>query len=126
MGYNYHITEQDFFIEASNRKLARKAIIEKVFRYLGFTEFHISEATSFRKAMAICNFDIKLDAEKNVVKISLAGDNKLWMESEVFRAIAPYVKTGSYIQGAGDDGEIWRWVFDGISVKHVDAKITWE
>lgn len=33
---------------------------------------------------------------------------------------------GSYIEMRGEDGALWRWVFDGKTCKEITAKITWD
>ena len=40
-------------------------------------------------------------------------------------AIAPYVEAGSYIEMYGEDGDKWRYVFDGKTVKEVYPKVEW-
>lgn len=44
------------------------------------------------------------DLEQSEGKVSSACD-------EFFKAIAPYVKDGSYISMIGEDNAIWRWYF---------------
>ena len=34
-------------------------------------------------------------------------------DDELFRAIAPHIEAGSYIEMMGGDDESWRWYFDG-------------
>lgn len=43
--------------------------------------------------------------------ISFEGENQDGTEHEMFNAIAPFVEPGSYIEMQGEDGAIWRWVF---------------
>lgn len=50
--------------------------------------------------------------------------SKHYYELEIFNIIAPYVEAGSYLQMQGEDGDIWRWYFDG---KHcVDKGMKWD
>lgn len=44
----------------------------------------------------------------------LGDDNKLW------GTLAPLIEEGSYIQCHGEDGFIWRWVFDGTGMKEIE------
>lgn len=48
----------------------------------------------------------------DVEGIEFIGE-KLGDDLILFEAIAPYVKKGSYIEMAGEDGARWKWVFDG-------------
>lgn len=47
------------------------------------------------------------------------GDDKLF-----FDTIAPYVEDGSYIEMGGEDGFIWRWIFENGKCTEKEAKIT--
>ena len=51
-----------------------------------------------------------------------------WNEDhlKLFQLVAPYVPAGCYIQMQGEDGEMWRWVFDGKDCKEVTPEIRWE
>jgi hypothetical protein len=44
---------------------------------------------------------------------------------ELWEALAPFVKSGSYIQWCGEDGEKWRNVFQGGKTKQVKPVLTW-
>ena len=39
--------------------------------------------------------------------------------------IAPFVEKDSYLEFCGEDGDVWRLVFDGIKVKEIRPKISW-
>jgi hypothetical protein len=65
----------------------------------------------------------------------LAGGDltDLWFEGEkygddevLWEAIAPYVDAGSYIEMSGEEGEVWRWVFDGSTFHTHYGKMTWD
>lgn len=53
-----------------------------------------------------------MDDEGNIEDIEFLGQ-KLGNEDELFNTIAPFVRAGSYIVVAGEEGEVWRWRFDG-------------
>lgn len=50
-----------------------------------------------------------------VTGISFEGESQDGTEEEMFQAIAPFVEADSYIEMQGEDGEIWRWIFDGTT-----------
>jgi len=58
-------------------------------------------------------YEAREDAEGNIVKFSCENE-KLGDEHELFKAIAPWVKAGSYLEMSGDYGQ-WRWIFDGTT-----------
>ena len=48
-----------------------------------------------------------------------AGDERV-----LFNALAPFVQPSSFIHFRGEDGECWRWVFDGAKVKCDNAVVS--
>ena len=57
-------------------------------------------------------WDASMDGDGNVVGLSFSGE-KSGDDLILFGAIAPFVKKGSYIEMEGEDGECWKWVFNG-------------
>lgn len=44
----------------------------------------------------------------------------------MFRAIAPFVREGSYIQMLNMcTGDMWRWVFEGGTCREIEPQIIW-
>jgi hypothetical protein len=58
--------------------------------------------------------------------LSFWYDSKTGQESLFLTEIAPVVESGSYIEWSGEEGEIWRDMFDGTVMRQVDAQITFE
>lgn len=50
---------------------------------------------------------------------------KLGDEKILFQALAPFVDKGSFIEMEGEDGDLWRWTFDGQQMIEQVARITW-
>jgi hypothetical protein len=46
-------------------------------------------------------------------------------EDLLFAAIAPFVRPGSYIDMAGEDGAMWRWLFHDRAVYVLPATVTY-
>ena len=44
----------------------------------------------------------------------------------LFKAIAPFVEPGSYIEMVGEDGYLWRFYFDGKTCVEQEGKTTFE
>jgi hypothetical protein len=68
------------------------------------------------------------------LEIMDGGGDGLWFdgdrmcdEIEVFlKVVAPFVKKGSFIEMEGEDGGIWRWVFNGKTFKEQEGKVSFE
>jgi hypothetical protein len=50
-------------------------------------------------------------------KLDFTGE-KLYDDEDMFRSLAPFVESGSYVEIHGEE-DTWRWVFDGRSMKEV-------
>jgi hypothetical protein len=44
----------------------------------------------------------------------------------LFTTLAPYIEAGSVIEYHGEDGDKWRYVFDGKTIKVTKPKVVWE
>lgn len=58
-------------------------------------------------------------------EIDYFNGEKLGNDFEIFTQIAPYIEDG-YIEYQGEDGALWRYVFENGKVKEVYPKIIWE
>lgn len=94
-------------------------------------------------SMAGCNFNVKAenvskvenlledfcfcaetDADGNIIDLDFTGE-KLWDHEKMCEQIAPFVEDGSYIEMHGEDGAMWRWVFQNGAFHEIEANITW-
>lgn len=50
---------------------------------------------------------------------------KIGQELEMFKAVAPFVEKGSFIEMSGEDGAMWRWTFDGLMCHEVYPEVEW-
>ena len=80
---------------------------------------------SISDAMSDWRYPVTLDETGSVVSIDFDGE-KIGDENVMFAAIAPFVAKGSFLELQGEDGALWRWVFDGKAMREVQAKISWE
>jgi len=146
MGYFVNITNQEFFVSKDNFDAAYKAmcalndrddlksggswggdgITSDSPRPEGMT-YHPAKWFSWMPANypAVCKdflsilkemgFEYDLDDSGNLALVHY--DNKTGAEGHFFEAIAPFVQDGSFIDWRGEDGDEWRWAFDGVTAK---------
>lgn len=53
-------------------------------------------------------------------------DDKTGQEDVFLRFLAPFITAGSYIDWRGEEGEIFRWEFDGEKMAELDGKVVWQ
>lgn len=121
MSYTMSQKETKFYMAQANLEAARKALLQAM---KGFRWFNPKKAHSLDAAVAQCDWALEFDDDDNVIGIEMLTEYG-GPEDKLFGAIAPYVRAGSYIQMSGEDGSMWRWVFDGISYKELEPVITW-
>jgi len=80
------------------------------------------QARTLREAMEAWRWDVEM--EDGVIGIEFTGE-KLGDDLMLFKAIAPFVEPGSYIEMRGEDGAHWRWIFEDGDVKEKVATVTW-
>ena len=66
----------------------------------------------------------RYDAGGDVIGLEFDRE-KLGDEEMLFGALVPFVAPGGYIEMVGEDGDIWRWVFDGGTVSRVEPTLVW-
>lgn len=142
MGYCIDQVEQDFFIAAKNIPDVVKAIHKLWGKddLMGGSCYHNNVTTyhyswvdmSFNKKDNIKDvFDcwrwhIEADPKtKDIIKIYFDGE-KLGDEYVLFCAIAPYVKSGSYIEMRGEDNDNWRWAFQDGKCMEIRPTVSWD
>ena len=121
MSYTMSQKDTEFYMDQTNLEAARKAIRQAM---EGFKWFNPKKAHSLDDAVAQCDWALEFDDNDNVVGIEMLMEYQ-GEEKRMFDAIAPYVKPGSYIQMSGEDGSMWRWLFDGMSCIEQTPGISW-
>jgi len=86
-------------------------------------DFH--ELQSFKELMEEWGWSVQFEDDGSAYEIEFERE-KLGDEVILFGAIAPFVEPGGWIEMQGEDGERWRWFFDGQTVVEQNAKITYE
>jgi hypothetical protein len=77
------------------------------------------------KKMNDYGYSVELDDDGNIIDADFPGDKLVYGEKEMFQAIAPYVKDGSFLEMFGEDGSRWRQVFKNGTCKEIVAKTVW-
>lgn len=143
MGYCMSQRDASFRIKGKNRAKALDAIKalasqedrmsggswsggvqrERWFSWVTTAEFR--DARTLEDAMWAWRWEIEGDEGGDVDSIMFGGE-KLGDDTVLLGAIAPYVEPGSYIEMQGEDGSLWRWVFDGRTCQEKSATLTWD
>lgn len=138
MGYSAYINKQEFFISkdrlwdagvALHNKMSKMGSLERIPAWLDRGDISDARKTKILHELTILwRWRLVFDGMTgDVNKIEFeSSDGKLGDEDILFNTIAPFVGEGSYIEMVGEDGEMWRWVFDGNTMKHVKPIITWD
>lgn len=129
MGYCIDQTDSKFTVKEANKIPAMKAI-KAAFKGKGqigwIREDELKGTDSFSEVMRKCRWDCDLDDDDNVDSIEFQGEKAGEDIDVVFNAIAPYVEAGSYVEFHGEDGDLFRYVFDGSTMKEKNATVSWD
>jgi hypothetical protein len=131
MGYYMTLESSKFRIDIKNHRKALKAIkalsggegCGHHFSWVDTTDF--KKAKTLAEALEAWRWDAEMDEDYNIIGIDFGGE-KLGDDEILFRAIAPFVESGSYLELQGEDGCLWRWRFDNGGFRQQDSKIVWE
>lgn len=143
MGYCMSCNRTNFKIFNLRKELAHKAILElmgktddfghglyvngrdttKTFSWV-YTD-SVLKSKNLEEALKAWRWEVDLDEDLNIININFIGE-KLGDDINLFEAIAPFVEDGSYIEMSGEDGDIWRWVFEDGKCIEKNAIITFE
>lgn len=129
MGYSFRIVESSFSVKRENEELAVKALADSAAAAPRVFQNDIRRAKdNLQMALMAIGWEPEVDGDSNEIsgKIYSLWEKISGNELIIFDAIAPYVESGSYIYICGEDGEIWRWYFNGKNCVEQKAKITWE
>lgn len=70
----------------------------------------------FKKVMHCLRYVVQ--KTKDTYKITDFCGEKLGDDIDIFEILAPYIHKG-YIEMQGEDGDSWRWIFDGDKVNEI-------
>ena len=110
MGYYITVSESKFKIKVENLESAFKACKEKLTGQYHWvdTEYTLN-TNNIVEYLNEWRWCIEIE-DGNIIDIEFDGE-KLGDDEELFKVLAPFVESGSYIEISGEDGDLWRWVF---------------
>lgn len=117
--------DQNFEIKAQQLQSAYDALC----KWANYEDKYPEELTltsRFVKLMKDNDYEAVHDVfTGDITEIWFVGD-RLGNDYEMFKAIAPYVEHGSFIEFVGEGGTLWRWVFKQGEMREILGKIVWE
>lgn len=132
MGYCISVRVMSFRIKDENKKAALKAMRglkgqETCGDHFSFSwvdaDFH--QLGTLEEVLKAWRYYPKTDPETGDI-ISLDFGGEKWGDDRLlFDTLAPYVEAGSKIEYLGEDGNKWRFVFDGKTLKESRPQVTW-
>ncbi len=129
MGYCMSQNESKFHIRAADKNLALRAIkalmIDKKGPFHWVDTATVKSSQNLADAMDEWRWDVEEDEAGNIVGIAFSGE-KAGDDLTLFKAIAPFVESGSYIEMRGEDGAQWRWIFNEKMCIEKTVKISWD
>jgi hypothetical protein len=127
MGYCINQRYNKFFLvkeHFNDALLAIKSLAEKENKNYFCIDHNFASIDNLSDMLSEWRWEANIDDNGNINDLFFFGE-KYGDDLIMFSAIAPWVKPGSYIEMSGEDGSIWRWVFDGTHCKEVSPKIEW-
>mgnify|MGYP000109231594 FL=1 len=119
MGYSIFMTNVRFFIAEDNKYNAYRAFKASPLASAIRVPIH-----SIEDALDYFGYTAENDLEDNIIGLEHTKD-KLHDEEDLFFVIAPYVRSGSFIEMLGEDHYMWRWVFNDGTLEKITPKIEW-
>lgn len=101
---------------------ALKNMPDKRYSWVGLKEVRACE--TLVGALSVWRWEAVHRGDGTVEVESFEGE-KSGSDFDMFQAIAPFVKAGSCIEMLGEDGERWRWVFDGATCRELYCTTVW-
>lgn len=119
MSYYVKVKGNNFNIKESNLKPIAKLLKEK------FPELKDSR-TNLDTIMRDYDWHFRYNNEDDSV-IGAIYDRENYHPEHllIFDAMAPPVEPESWIEFRGEDGSIWRWIFDGKNAWEIRPEIVW-
>ena len=89
-------------------------------------EDYPSECPTWQSILKRLGFEFDEDAVDDEGFTMMFYDNKCGDEEHFFKALAPCIADGSYINWRGEDGDLWRWEFEGGTMRTRRGGVVWE
>jgi hypothetical protein len=91
-------------------------------------EFHwvntrtVMQARSLREQLMAWRWSTLFDDAGNITGLQFTCE-RYGDDIKLFKAIAPWVERGSYLDMLGEEGDHWRWYFDGITCEELNGMV---
>ena len=120
MGYYVQQRATQMRIKAENFS----NVVEAINNY-STTGSVLSHFTGIEEAMDYIGFAIDIDDKTgDIINIEYINE-KIGNLAEALKYIAPFVEGGCYIEFAGQDGDLWRYVFSNGACEEIAPEIIW-
>lgn len=64
--------------------------------------------------------------DTNPLSFSIYFDSKTGQEDILFETLAPFLENGSYANWQGENGEHYRWEFDGTRMRVLEGRVVYD
>lgn len=136
MGYAIHQISSSFSLPSTHALAALAAIKNLAGRETCGCEGHmhfmwINDSSDFlnthslEDALRVWRWNALMDEHGGIEELTFEGEN-LGDEDILFSVLAPYTADGSSIVVVGEDGFVWRWLFEKGSVRRQNATLVFE
>jgi len=131
MGYYIYQNCASFFINKEHFSTAVKILYDLIKKEVVWNwvspvnKLEKDPQKAIKQLLTACRWDPSFDENGNIDNIQFIGKN-LGQEEQLFQALAPYVKKDSYIELSGEEGEIWRYEFDGNKMEENFAELDFD
>jgi hypothetical protein len=123
MGYCMNLVEADFHIAKDQFEPAKLAL-QGLGAHGWVQADDLVRAETLTEALKAWRWYPDFDEKGDIVDLTFCGE-KLGDDYILFLAIAPFVKDGSFVQMAGEDGDMWRWTFKNGTCVEIVPDIKW-
>jgi len=98
----------------------------KTSSHYSWVNMSFADLDSVKDIFNCWRWSVEIDEQSGDITDICFEKEKLGDDFILFKAIAPYVKDGSYIEMIGEDNELWRWSFKDGTCREISPKITWD
>jgi hypothetical protein len=122
MGYSATMTKCEFFMDLQHKQEALKAARGLEGHWVRASES--SKCRTIEELLEAWGYEAKTNFDGHIIGLGYVME-KLGDDLKMFLAIAPFVKSGSFVEMVGKDGASWRWVFDGTACVEKTGTVDW-
>lgn len=107
MSYHADQRSSDVFIAAAGHEAARVALLAALPDHLDPDRLAYA---ALADVLSDLNWEPEIDGDGDIVALWFEGDSWTYAGDRL-APLAPFVRSGSSIEAAGEDGYLWRWWF---------------